>query len=178
LEGQALTATTSQLKGVTELAMRLETLLKDEARLETELEEVKTRRRQLEEKDLPEAMDGCNLSSFTLKSGVELVVASVVAGSITKANQPKAFAWLRENEHGGLIKTNFTIAFDRGQEQLTAKARKALAKLGVTVEEKESVNSQTLGAWAREMIRNNSPFPQDLLGIFTGRKIKINAPKK
>jgi len=178
LEADALAvqASDGQLAVVAKLARKLRDLLREEDRYESQLKILRDQRRQVEEVDLPEAMDSCNLSTFTTKDGISVGVESVVAGSIKKENTEAALTWLRNNGHGGLIKTNMTIALSRGQEALTARVRAQLAALGVTVEEKETVHAQTLGAWAREMVANAVEFPRDLLGIWVGRRAKVKTP--
>ncbi len=179
LEADALTvvAPDQQLKEVARLAELQSQLTGEVLGLEDTLKERKEALRLVSEQQLPEAMDACNMKEFALKNGLKVTVESIIAGSIPKANETEALAWLRANKHDGLIKKAISVALARGQDALGDKVVAQLKKLGVDVVSKDSVHPQTLGAWAREMLRGGKAFPAELLGIYQGRRTKLVAPK-
>lgn len=180
LEDDALVvnASNAQLKSVSALADKLVSLQEGEAEAELNLKALKERRRAIEEVELVEAMDACGIKSLKLKNGAEIVIDAVVSGSITKANEEPAFEWLRGNGHAGIIKTNVTVALSKGQDKEREAVLKKLRTIrGIEVQEKSSVHPQTLGAWARELVKDGKDFPKELLGIWLGRKAKVIQPK-
>lgn len=140
------------------------------------LKEAKARCEEVEATILPELMDSVGIAEFTLSDGTEIRTKPIVAGSITKKNQVEAFAWLRKNGYGVLIKSIISVSLGKGTDTLGEKAVKALEKMGLEVDRKESVHAQTLGAWAREIIAEGKSIPLDLLGIYVGKRATVKQP--
>lgn len=128
---------------------------------ELDLKEKKEALRKLSEEVVPEAMEQLGLAKITTATGLEVEVQDVIRASISAANTPKAMAWLREHEHGKLIKTELVVMPADDKER--AALDKKLAKH--TVKAKEGVHNQTLRAWVREMLETGASFPQKLFGV-------------
>lgn len=130
--------------------------------------------RTIQEVDLVNAMDACGMSSFTLDSGQQVIVKQICAGSIPKANEAEALAWLRKNKFDSIIKSKIEVSVERGKAKLGVQAVAALKKMGLEVKQSEGVHSQTLGAWAREIIEGGKvKLPLELLGIYVGRRATV-----
>lgn len=169
-----LTPGDEELKSVSNVAGLLLTARQKVKFYEDKLKAAKAELYQLETEELPNAMEACGLSEFATSDGTKLTVEHVVAGSIPEANRDAAFLWLREHGHGGLIKNEFKLSLGKNQDELAQKVRAQLTELGLELEVKESVNHQTLGAWARELLKQGRlDAPLDLLGIFVGRRAKV-----
>lgn len=161
------------LRTVAKLAESLITGQDFVAKLEVKLSEAKARVLEIETRELPDAMRACGMTSFSLTTGQTIKVEPMVRGSIRKANLEEALLWLRNHGHGGLIKREISVALSKGNEQLGKEIVAQLNALGVEVDVADTVNPQTLGKWAREMLEDGQPFPRDLLGIFVGSRATV-----
>jgi hypothetical protein len=169
-----LTPGDKELKSVSNAAGLLLTARQKVKWFEDKLKVAKAELYQLETEELPVAMEACGLSEFTTSDGTRIVVENKVSGSIPEANRPEAFQWLRDHGHGGLIKNEFKLELGKGQDELAHQVRTQLEALGLAVEVKESVNHQTLGAWARELLKQGKlDAPLSLLGIFVGKRATV-----
>lgn len=161
------------LRTVAKLAESLITGQDFVAKLESKLSEAKARVLEIETRELPDAMRACGLTSFSLTTGQTVKVEPMVRGSIRKANLEEALAWLRNHGHAGLIKREIAVSLAKGNDELGEQIVTQLHALGVEVDIADTVNPQTLGKWAREMLEDGQPFPRDLLGIFVGSRATV-----
>lgn len=175
------------------LAMRLKFQDKMVEEMESRLKVMKAERQQVQENDLPLALDEAGVSSFTLSDGSKIEVKPVVQGTIPSLgtiNRAKpadqlalrtrrlfALKWLEEHNHGGLIKTEVVAEFGKGELEEAQAAYNALTSMGCAATIEENVNPQTYSAWARELIEQGEMPPFDELGIFVGRKATVKLPK-
>lgn len=173
-DSQTILASDDQIKTVATTAQKMITLQRKIAEAEEWVTKHKELLRGIQEVELPNAMDACGMSAFELDSGQKVIIQQIVAGSIPKAKEAEAFAWLRKNKFDGIIKHKLEVSLERGKDKLAAEAVKALKKLGVEVTQKESVHPQTLGAWAREIIEGGKiTLPMEILGIYVGRRATV-----
>lgn len=145
--------------------------------LEGEMKAKKVQHSKIADEMLPELMEELGLDKFETKSGLKIDVSEKVRASISKANQSKAFAWLEEHDHGGLIKSEVKVTMAKGDVETAYVAMDALNKCGLMPEAKYSVHPQTLGAWVREMLEEGEDIPLDILGVFRQRTAKVEVPK-
>lgn len=94
--------------------------LRDEQRALEETDRVwkehKERIRRLTEDDIPSLMTELGVTRIVLDSGEQIRIAREVEASIPKEDlvaRQRAFDWLEENGHGGLIKTTVNVLFGR-----------------------------------------------------------------
>lgn len=171
-------ATDSQIKTVSKLSQTQIEILAEMDKVAKRLSELNDLLKTNQEVDLPEAMTAAGMQNFTMTNGASVEIKKIVAASITKANQDAAFTWLEDNKHGDLIKRSYTIEF--GKEDL-AWAKKFEAdmlkrKKKLKYKRKESVAPQTLGAFVREMDKEQIAVPEKLLGVFRLRKAIVTLP--
>ena len=141
--------------------------------LTQELSDAKEQLRKVEQEDLPELMRELGLELMRLEDGSTVEVVPDVQCAITEAHRPAAHAWLTANGFGGLIKTEVSVAFGRGEHD----AALALAeKIGGQV--KESVHAQTLKAFVKEQMEAGTKVPFDLFSVFPFNKAKLKPAKK
>lgn len=134
----------------------------------------------IEMKQLPDAMDGLQMKKLTMADGGTIEVKDHVHANIKVENKPAAHAWLRDNGHGDLIKVEFSAQFQRGQEEEATKLLeyvKANFPPNVVSGTTEGVMWNTLTAWAKEQLGQAKSLPEQLLGIFRGRKAEVKYPK-
>ena len=87
-------------------------LAKEEERLKT----LKAEIRDIEEKELPDAMRACNgMTRFDLKDGSQIKVKDDIFCSIPLDKKADALKWLEENGHAGLIKHDVKVSFAKGE---------------------------------------------------------------
>lgn len=122
---------------------------------------------------IPDLFDELGMSKFSLTDGTEVSVERGFVGNITAKTQKEAFAWLKKNKHGDIIKHDFTVKMKSGQDEQVKELREELGLLGVTYAEKSSVHPQTLKAFVNEQMNQGTDIPQDAFNIFPIRKAKI-----
>ena len=167
-----------------EVIGKVAALANQQAELEERIEEfeahmkaLKERHRQVCEVDLPNAMAELNAESFTTTDGLGITIKDELSASITKAKQPEAFSWLRENGHGGLIKTKMDMAFSKGSEDLLNKAKEVLDAAGMTYNCADSVHAGTLKAFCKEQIAAGHQLGE-AIGVYQYKRAKLSRATK
>jgi hypothetical protein len=147
--------------------------------LERQLKDAKAAVGQIEREDLPELMREVGLSSITLEDGSVVEVVNEVECGITEIRRREAHAWLIEHGFGGLIKTEVSVAFGRGERD---KAEELSVQINSHFNEhhadmKEVVHPATLKAFVKEQMEAGVNLPQQLFGIFPYSKAKLKRRK-
>jgi hypothetical protein len=173
-------STDDDKKRVARLAMTQVQLEQKVIDLEETLKKVKEELRRVAEQDLPEAMDKIGMAEFKLTDGTKIAVSKFYNASIGDEHKPKAFAWLDDNGHGSIIKTEVAVNFGKGDLEL-ARAFQEWARgwngASIDPELDQSVHWQTLRAFVKEQVESGAGLPFDLFGVYIGRKAKITFPK-
>lgn len=125
---------------------------------------LKEKARTLREETIPNAMTELGLTSLTLENGQALSIKQEVYASISASQAPLAFDWLNENGFGGLIKTEVTTLYGKGERDAAQKLVAKLTNEGLNANFKESVHPSTLKAFLKEQIAEGNPCPLDLFG--------------
>lgn len=178
LTGQPLTA--DELRDVSRLAERFVALEKAVEEAEKLLEGAKANLHDMAFNQLPDAMKAIGLESFTLSSGESVSLEPVINAKLPDAKESwdqrkKAFKWLRDNNHDGIIKSFLSFRFDRGSDSEKKWLMDTLkaANFKVKPEEKDDVHWQTLRAFVKEQLAAGTNVPRDLFGIFIGTRAKV-----
>ena len=166
---QQISTLVSQFLGVEEEIEELEVTLKQRKALKTKIEE----------NDLPELMRKINMEKFTTGDGYGVTIKTIIRANIPEANKPKVFKWLKENGHGGIIKSILEISIAPGSEKKLQKL------LGMKVMDQfptrklgGSVNVQTLKAFIKREKEKDPAFPMSKFNAVEIDQAKIKAPKK
>ena len=171
---QPQTPLDSVLKQISELASRWRDLTDRRNDFEQKIDDLDAEIKQIVERDIPGLLDMNGLESVTTLDGLKVGVKEDIRASIPKALRELAHAWLEEHGHGDVIKTKVVTEFGRGEmENARALAAEIEETTNKTVLIDESVHAQTLGALVRELLREGSEVPQDLLGVARIRKANI-----
>tara|TARA_R100001594_G_scaffold78294_3_gene112872 strand:- start:6129 stop:6677 length:549 start_codon:yes stop_codon:yes gene_type:complete len=141
--------------------------------LEKSLKEVKEALRRNTEEDIPNALEEFGMTEIKTKDGSSISVKQIYRGHISKANQGKAFEWLRDNNHGDLIKNEIKVSFGKGEDFEALDTKEYLNKRGQSFTDREYVHPQTLNAFVREQTEAGKPLADDLLGVHIGRVATI-----
>lgn len=180
-DASSLKASDDDFKRVANLAHQQVVLEGQVEDLEEALKEKKKELNRIRLEDLPEAMDAIHMTSFKLEDGTKVEVRNATSASIKEENRESAHDWLRSEGHGSLIKTTVTVFFPREEHELVPEFVsyvKGWNRATIEPEVKESVHAQTLGAWARRQIEDGASLPDELLGVFRGRKTTVKLGKR
>lgn len=126
--------------------------------------------------DLPNLMTKAGLTTMGLLDGSRIEIKTVYQASISKTNQPAAFSWLRENNHGHMIKNTISCNFGANEDDKAAAFFQRLYEEGLYPEQKTSVAPSTLKARVKDMIQNGEDIPEDLLGVFVSERAIFKNP--
>jgi hypothetical protein len=122
---------------------------------------------------LPAMMQEMGLKQFKTLDGTEINVKDEIVAHITEEKKLEAHRWLDDNGHGGLIKREVSVAFNREQQEMATALVNELAERFAATAEKKVVHPQTLKAWAKEMLKDGKSFPLELFGVKRFQVAKI-----
>lgn len=163
-----------ELSQLTQLAEQQAAAQSKVADLEAQLNKAREELRDIAERQVPELMDRIGIGEFKTTTGLKIKIDETIRASIPKANAPLAFAWLKNNGHGSLIKRVVSVSFGRGEdEQAEQLVKKLNDELHFEAEDSASVHPSTLAAFVREKLRNGEEIPLDLFGVHRQRVAKI-----
>lgn len=148
---------------------------------EEDLKKLSAEEHEIEFDILPTLMHELEIKDVTLDGDIELRVAPFYRASIPAdpGIKTKAFAWLRKNNFGGIIKREIKTNFTAGQDKAAAKLATFLKENGWNFDDKEAVHHMTLTAFVKEQVeKGNAKLPLDLLGAFIGEKATLKLPKE
>lgn len=187
----ATPATDEQLSSVSALArkqQRLEALVAD---TEKRLGEIKDELAQVSETLLPDAMAAVGLSEFKLEDGYRVTVALEYYANIPSPDsdspelqdrRAQAFQWMRDNNHGPLLKNQIIVDAGRGEEEKAGRVMRGLEAAGIPFKRVENIHWSTLRAFVKEQMTpsetQRAPFPSHLFGAHSKRVASIKASKK
>jgi hypothetical protein len=157
---------------------------KREAELEEALKSCKKRREQITNEIIPRMMRDNGLTEIVTPNGVKVSINKSLFASIpayTTINKEKdsdrrkeliqrreaAIKWLEDNGHESIIKRSFEIQFGKN-EKAKAEAFKAdVLKRGDGLHFSEGldVHHMTLSSLVRELHKESTVFPWDVLGV-------------
>lgn len=126
---------------------------------------------------LPMLMEECGVTAFKLADGSSVEIKESIKASIAAKNKTQAFVWLRDNGYGDIIKNEVVVSFGKGEEERANEFVKTVAQDDHVFVRKESVHSQTLGAFVREQLNTGKDLPMDLLGVFRLHQAQIKKSK-
>jgi hypothetical protein len=181
------------LSTVSRLATRQLELTRQVQEATEKLERLQSELKMVSERDLPIAMLEAGFKKFVMDNGASISIEKYYGASISVDNRPRAFQWLIDNGHAGILKTEVTVPFGKGQDARD-EAKDLADKLkveGYDASHEESVHPQTLKAWVREQLENgarpealgpvsegsNSQIIPAFINIFEGDRAKIKLPK-
>jgi hypothetical protein len=165
--------TDGELSIVSSLANKQLQLATQVAEIESMLKAKKEELRLTSEQELPDAMQSAGLTQITLSSGERISIGEFYNAHISKANQEKAYEWLIENGHEGLIKNEVLLKFGREESTVVDETVSALQSRGLSPEVRQSVHPSTLKAFVKEQFTSGNDIPTEPFGIYIGTKATI-----
>lgn len=131
----------------------------------------------LAEVAIPEKMTELGLEEFKLKTGDKVTLQPVFGASVPDARKPEAWAWLRQEGHGSLIKSKIDMSYGMGEEAKQEAVIRLLTANYVDFRLKEDVHAATLKAFVTEQYESGKKFPEALFGAFTKTIARIKKSK-
>ena len=164
---------TDSIQSLADQVEKLDSLTK---RLELQEDNIKNTKKELEHLSgevIPTMMAEMGLSHLKLMDGSSVDVKPFYSATITKANQEKAFNWLRNNGLGDIIKNEISVSFGRNEENKAADYASLAQERGFQPTQKMKVEPMTLKALVRERTEAGKDMPTELFNIFVGNKTTI-----
>ena len=165
---------------VSQLAMRQLELITSIASKQEEIDILSAQLRNIEERELPDAMLAAGIAELKLENGAKLKVEDGLSLSLPKKNLPDVCEWLTSNGHGDIIRHSLSadIPKGKGSDALRKKITAALTKLGLAFSIDPAVHSGTLKALVREQLEKGANIDLKLFGAYSWKKAQITLPNK
>ena len=176
MESDAETKAEASNDQLTELSVMIN-VMRDKERVLDDLEErvkmIQAEVDDISKNRIPDFFDQLGMDEIKLSTGEKVTIKRGFAAHISKANQEVAYAWLKKNNHGGIIKNEIKIDIKKGDEDEVANLQKVLIERGLTFSRRESVHGQTLKAFVTEQMTAGTDLPQTEFGVHPLRETKI-----
>jgi hypothetical protein len=143
-------------------------------RLDEQLSIRREELRKLSEETIPNMMAEVGIESFTLPDGYKISIANKYYAKLPEDSY-NAFKWLREHNMDGVIKTEVTLNFGKGEDEIVQKVQEVLSEMGLVPNVKSNVHHMTLKALVREQMEKGNEIPLDDFGAGL---IRISVVKK
>jgi len=154
----------------------LEAQIKD---LEQLMKQLAGRANELKTQILPDKMAEVGLSEFKTPKGDRIKIEDFVSGSLPKdvEKRKKAIDLITSMGGEGIIRNELLLSFEKSQHNEAMALADDLRRRGFPAEITSGIHPQTYLAFVRERLRNGEEVDSEALGIFVGRKTKVELAK-
>lgn len=163
------------------LAQLTKALIAADARVDDladQLKKAEETARIIREETIPNVMLEEEIKEVVLDTGERVKIDQEVYCQIPANGKEKAYKWLEQHGHGGLIKTEVTIEFGKGELKKAAKFAATCLSRKLNAELAQSVHASTLKAFLKEQIRERKRVPLATFGARPVWTTKILPAKK
>lgn len=163
------------LKTLTDLVALHELLSREVENLEAKLKQVKSKLHQVSTVDIPEVFQEMgNIGEIKLLDGRSVKVSSDISVSMKKDNlsENDCFKFLDENQLSSIIKSQFSIAYGKDQQDKVDETRNTLLESNLDFSEKRNVHPSTLKASVKGLLEQGVQIP-DSFNFFQYKKTVI-----
>jgi hypothetical protein len=130
-------------------------------------------RKDIEERQIPEAMSEAGIEELKLKGGTVIGLDEVLGVTVKKENKQRVLNWLEKEGHGGIIKRTLSVAFNKDQQVEADNLIKILVEEhGMPTKEEREYASQTLKKIVRERREAGKEVP-DIIDVYSAQKAVI-----
>ena len=168
---------TDEVKEISEACNKLTSQNQKVETIQKSLKEAEEESRRLSEEVIPTLMQQAGVSSIKLDNGTSVEVSPYYYAKISEDRKAEAFQWLRENDHGDLIKNNVSVSFGKGEDSNAVNLKSELEAKGLVVDQKQDVHWQTLRGFVKEQIEKNKTIPSETFGLYIANRTKIKTNK-
>jgi len=169
-------------QGVSTLARLGQALVEAEtAVLEAEhkLKQAQAIRKDIEERQIPDAMREAGVEELKLTGGVVIGIDEILGVTVKKDNKQRVLNWLEQEGHGGIIKRTLSVAFNKDQQEAADDLIKLLVEdHKMPTKEQREYASQTLKKIVKERREAGKDVPE-IIDVYSAEKavIKKGKPK-
>ena len=156
------TPTDEQLKTIQVLAQRQVAAERTVEDLEASLREAKQNLTNINENLLPDAMLAIGFETFRLVDGTEIDVKESVFANISEKNRAEAHRWLKDHNHGAIIRNAITTTFGPGEEYRADIVKDLFQNNEIDYESRTSIHAGTLRAWVNEQLAQSNEVPESI----------------
>lgn len=160
-----------------ELSLNVEALISLRERIEKGeefLAELKKQELRLSGEVIPSIMDEIGVTEIKTTDGHKVSYKPFYSGKIREEAEDRAYEWLEDSGHGGVIKGQMILDYRRPQRDEVLALKKLLLEMGWETALKLGVHHSTLRALFKEIIEDEGEtLPPDLFDVFVGRKTTI-----
>lgn len=168
----------ADLKDVKRLAARLVKIEDEIQQCEDYIARAKKEREEIRVRILPNVMFELGIDSVTIDNH-HCKLEPMVQASLPKEPEARkeAIDWLVENGHGGIIKRELKVDLPKGDGYTEAAVKEAVqeAAPGLNVLTSYNVHHSSYSALIRQLVREGAPIPTDILGVFIGQIVRVDA---
>jgi transcriptional regulator of NAD metabolism len=168
-------ASLNRVKSLVYLQLDLEDQIKS---LDAQLETAKAALIQVQEVDLPSALQEYGMAEIKMDDDTRITVKQEYYATIKEEKRGEAFGWLISNGHADLIKHDVTTSFTKGQDDEARRVMELLEENNVNYVDKKHVHPQTLRAFVREQVEAGNPIPLETFSVHIRQVAKIKREKK
>lgn len=177
-EMESLAQSGDRLDRIKTTAERVRDLEARRTELEEELSKIKQEVKELTERDLVKLMSEANMTSFSLDSNgnspaMVFEKKTFYDAKIPEDKEIEAFAWLHDQGHGDIVKTQITVALGMGERELAQQVEHAIADAGADYSSRLQVHPATLKSFVKTEVEAGRAIPLDLFGAFIGEVVKL-----
>ena len=167
----------ANVENLSKFVIDLQNLESEIERDEKLLKEKKAQADKISGEVIPEIMEKMKLKTLKLVDGSAIEVKDVYSATIPVASRESAFAWLRDNDLGDLIKNEITVSFGRGEDNKASEYTSLAESKGYQPSQKLKVEPMTLKALYRERAEAKQDLPSEHFNLFKGNRTKITRSK-
>jgi len=164
---------TSNIKTLSDEVLKLRAM---EDQLKIMEEALKNKKKEIDRVSgevIPTMLSEMGLSQLKLADGSSVDVKPFYSASISAQNKEKAYAWLRNNGLGDIIKNEISVSFGRNEDNKAANYAELAKSNGFQPTQKLKVEPMTLKALVRERIEAGKEMPTEIFNVFVGNKTTI-----
>jgi len=157
------------------LADKMHDLDKELAQVDMQMKRLKEQRRQISEEQLPELFERVGMQELKTRSGLPLKMKERVHTNVSKDRKPAAIAWLDENGHGGMVKRNVIIEFDKTQADKVEALFRLIGRGWPNHRQELDVHASTVKAFVTQQLKDGKEIPLDTFGVHCVNVVEISS---
>lgn len=166
-------ATNEQLQDLYSLVEHQLELEKRIEKGEALLKDLKQKLDHVKKNTLPDMMTSLGYDLLKTTDGHVVEINKGIAASISVANRPAAFEFLRKTGNESIIKTDIKLTFTGKQTDALAQATDLLQSSGLSYKVGEGIHPQTLKAFVRAELEDGRELPEAIT-VFEYHEAKIS----
>ena len=113
------------------------------------------------------------VSELKLTDGSQVTTKEQLYCSITNDNKEKAFAWVRDQGDGDIIKNLVSVDFKKGEDKISKKFKQLAEDSGLIPNETSTIHNSTLRSYLNAKLRDGVDFDETLFSVNRLNKVNI-----